>query len=147
MIGVISVITIQKVICKCIAAKIQRRASVNCSDLVCVHAVELDVDTFTIIKFGIQDNGLDCDRKIEVEYFKGCVENISLKDTVELSPYYKINQFILIIFLHSYLRALSQLNGRLPWELQHYRFGSLTCELAQNVVWKISMIEAKEESS
>jgi hypothetical protein len=67
--------------------------------LIVVHAVELDVNSAAVVLLGVEGNGLDGDREVEVDDLERSVENISHQVAGEFLPHYEVHQPFLLLLL------------------------------------------------
>lgn len=63
------------------------------------HAVEFDINSFSVIFFGVEDHWLNSNRKIQVDDLEGSVEDVAGEVADEVLPDHEINHFLLLVLL------------------------------------------------
>jgi hypothetical protein len=73
----IFIFAIQVVPCKLIVSKLAILAVAQEDYILTGHTVEFDVNSFSVIFFGVENNGLNSNGKIQVNDLEGSVEDVS----------------------------------------------------------------------
>ena len=108
------------------------------------HAVKFDVHFLPSFFRRFQMNRLDCDREVEVHYFKGSEEDVTNQVAGELLPDCEIDDFFLVVPFDGDSLFLWKLHWFLPAKLKKNGLVSSN-KLRNNVFIQITIMERKKK--
>ena len=111
------------------------------------HAIELNVNTFTVVLLGLQRYCLDCYGQVEVQHLERSKEHVSLEITGELLPHHEVHHLLLRRLLISNAFILLQKYRVLTTELQQDSLVTVSHKLVHNGPIEVAIVKGEQQSS